>query len=319
MKAYYRDRLRGYRLGRQARAFLASDWPERFSFYLSGNTDTNRVKSEVSRRLRLHRIAESYALMKQAEVAVFRDEKPHIFAPAPACGLQVSVPAFYGSREIKEMGTETVKIRGSRMTGVLLTPSEIFVIYNGGSGMMRWDHRAEQRTQVLLKIIICNQRLPFQYAGAGVSGILFGHGLEALSRILSERDSGSRCFFLLDGNYEHFYYLTNDERGELLLRLLCSPEKKAELDGILSQGLCERDSGLPVENDAVDEAGAPVLFAYLPDIPRIGRFCTALQLQERKGTVICFDFQKEVFARLCGGWAGLSTISFEKWKRRFFS
>lgn len=28
--------------------------------------------------------------------------------------------------------------------------------------------------------------------------------------------------FLLDGNYEHFYYLTNDHHGEVLLRLCCT-------------------------------------------------------------------------------------------------
>ena len=38
------------------------------------------------------------------------------------------------------------------------------------------------------------------------------------------------CFFLLDGNYEHFYYLTNDHHGEVLLRLLCCTEKTAALN-----------------------------------------------------------------------------------------
>mgnify|MGYP001107973252 CR=1 FL=1 len=54
------------------------------------------------------------------------------------------------------------------------------------------------------------------------------------------------------------------------------------------------------------------------DIPRINRFHTALQLQERTGTLICFDFQKEVLHRFCGGQAEFSTISFEKFERRFF-
>ena len=152
----------------------------------------------------------------------------------------------------------------------------------------------------------------------GVSGLLFGDGLEPFCSILTDGDSQTRCFFLLDGNYEHFYYLTNDHRGDVLLRLLCDMVRREELDRILIQGLCEREEGFTVENDAIDENGNPVLFGYFLDIPRINRFCTALQLQDRQGTIICFDFQKEALAHLCGGQVELSAISFEKCERRFF-
>ena len=159
----------------------------------------------------------------------------------------------------------------------------------------------------------------FRSHGDGsVSGVLFADGLGHFSHIFTEVDSRNRCFFLLDGNYEHFYYLTNDHHGDVLLRLLCDTGRKAELDSILMQGLCGRDEGLTVENDAMDENGNPVLFGYFLDIPRINRFCIALQLQGRRGTVICFDFQKEALAHLCGGQVELSAISFEKFERRFF-
>ena len=94
--------------------------------------------------------------------------------------------------------------------------------------------------------------------------------------------------------------------------------RRAELDRILMQGLCEGNARFTVENDAMDEAGCPVLFGYFLDIPRINRFCTALQIQDRKGTLICFDFQREVLERFCGGRVELSAISFEKFERRFF-
>ena len=101
-------------------------------------------------------------------------------------------------------------------------------------------------------------------------------------------------FFLLNGTYEHFYYLTNDHIGEVMLKLLCDPDGRGELDRILSQGLNAGESHGIIENDAVNENGDPVLFGYLLDIPRIHRFCNALQLQEKHGTLICFDFQKSL-------------------------
>ena len=179
---------------------------------------------------------------------------------------------------------------------------------------MKWDYRAEIKVQVFLKLLLCCERLPGQYARAEVSGLLLGNGLEHFYQILSAADTASRCFFLLDGNYEHFYYLTNDQYGDTLLKLLCSSEKITELNRMLMQGLSPKDTGLPIEHDALDGDGSPVLFGYFLDIPRINRFHTALRLQERTGTLVCFDFQREVLHRFCGDQVEFSTISFEKFE-----
>ena len=318
LRTYYRDKLRGYRLGRRAKSFLLAENPERFSFFLTGNGETHKLKSEFSRRLRLHRVAEIFVTMQNAGVRIFRDEKPEVFSSRGSPVQSLDIPAFYSSREIKEIGVEAVKIRGSRMAGALLAPSGIFATYNGDSYTMKWDYRAEIKVQVFLKLLLCCERLPAQYSRTEISGLLLGNGLEHFYQILSGADTGSRCFFLLDGNYEHFYYLTNDHYGDTLLKLLCSPEKITELDRMLMQGLSPKDTGLPIEHDALDVNGSPVLFGYFLDIPRINRFHTALQLQERTGTLVCFDFQKEVLHRFCGRQVEFSTISFEKFERRFF-
>lgn len=317
LRTYYRDRLRGYRLGRRAKQLLLQAQPERFSFFLTGNTDTNLLKSEVTRRLRLHRIAELYVRMQNAGAAIFRDEKPRLFAPDTE-EAWISRPVFYSSREVKELGLEAVKIRGSRMTGVLLTKAHVFLTYNSESSLAKWDYRAEQRAQALLNIVLCRRRFPTQYGQTQVQGILFGSDMEPLFQILSSADSGTRCFFLLDGNYEHFYYLTNDHYGEVLIRLLANPDQAAQLHNILSQGLCGNAAGFALEHDGISEDGEPVLFCHLPDIPRIHRFYAALQLQERTGTVICFDFQAECFRRCLGPNVTLQTIDFAKFERRFF-
>ena len=319
LRVYYRDKLRGYRLGRRAKAILLSDNPERFSFYLTGNVDTNLIKSEITRRMRLHRIAEVYVAMQNAGVAIFRDEKPKVFSTDKLVCGSLERAAFYSSREVKELGIETVKIKGSRMTGVLLAPDRVFLTYNGGAYMAKWDYRAEQRAKALMQIVLCGERSGLGYVPNGICGLLFGDNLEPFYQILSSADSRTRCFFLLNGTYEHFYYLTNDHIGEVMLKLLCDPDRRGELDRILSQDLNAEEPHGIIENDAVDENGDPVLFGYLLDIPRINRFCNALQLQERHGTLICFDIQREILERCYGGLVTFETISFEKFERRFYT
>lgn len=318
LRTFYRDKLRGYRLSRKAKSFLLEQNPNRFSFFLTGNSDTNVLKSEPARRLRLHRLAEVYVLMLNSGVQIYRDEKPGVYSPAGCSVRHLEHAAFYGSREIKELGVETVKIRGSRMMGTLLAPSGIYVTYNGAQNFSKWDYRAEQRAKALLNSILCHDRLSRQYRSGQLHGLLLHSNLHLLYELLSTADTGARCFFLLDGNYEHFYYLTNNRFGEVQVRLLCSPSLHSALDRILMQGLYPRKPGLPMEHDAIGKQGEPVLFSYLPDIPRLNRFYTALQLQERKGTVICFDYQKEVLSRCLDDWVQIQTISFEKFEGRFF-
>lgn len=78
LRIFSRQHLRGYRLGVRGKRLLLQQEPERFEFYLSGCSDTNAIKSEVSRRIRLHRIAQTYVTMLNAGALIYRDEtSPH--------------------------------------------------------------------------------------------------------------------------------------------------------------------------------------------------------------------------------------------------
>lgn len=102
------------------------------------------------------------------------------------------------------------------------------------------------------------------------------------------------------------------------LALLCDPGKTAELDRILLQGLTARQPGLAIEHDGISPDGSPVLFGYFCDLPRIARFNTSLELSERLGTLICFDFQAEVLRSYCGSQVRFQTIDFTKFEGRLF-
>ena len=268
LRTYYRDKLRGYRLGPRAKATLLESRPDRFASYLTGDTDTNRLKCEIDRRLRLHRLAETYVTMDNAGVCVYRDEKPAIFAPDGYAGGRIVYPAFFSSREVKEMGIDTTKIRSSRSTGILLAPSGIFVTYNSSSALMKWRYKSEMRVKALIWSVICQQRLAPQFRHEDVHGLILGNSMDLAYQILTSTGGRKHDFFMLDGSYEHFLYLTNNHQGEVILALLCDPVKTAELDRILLQGLTARQPGLAIEHDGVSPDGSPVLFGYFCDLPR---------------------------------------------------
>ena len=231
LRTYYRDKLRGYRLGPRAKATLLESRPDRFASYLTGDTDTNRLKCEIDRRLRLHRLAATYVTMDNAGVCVYRDEKPAIFAPEGYAGGRIVYPAFFSSREVKEMGIDTTKIRSSRSTGILLAPSGIFVTYNSSSALMKWRYKSEMRVKALIWSVICQQRLSPQFRHEDVHGLILGNSMDLAYQILTSTGGRKHDFFMLDGSYEHFLYLTNNHQGEVILgkRPVLTPDEVLRL------------------------------------------------------------------------------------------
>jgi hypothetical protein len=322
LHTYYHDKLRGHRLTAKAKELLLAANPARFAFFLTGNSETNTLKSEITRRLRLHRIAETYITMYNAAVHIFRDEKPDVFCPSDIFATplsEISTPAFYNSREIKEIGFGSTVIRGARMVGVLLAETSAYVVYNTGSSLMKWGYKPEMRAKALLTALLCRERLSGQYTPDNIHALMLGDNMETAYQLMTSTGGVKRCYFVLDGSYDNFLFLTNDHAGETVLRLLCDDTLAAELNCILSGNFNPHAPGLPIEHDALDENVCPVLFGWTFNMPRIIRFDTALRLQGRTGTLICFDFQADVLRRYCSENVSFQTIDLNKLERRFFS
>lgn len=315
LRIFSRHHLRGYRLGVRGKRLLLQQEPERFAFYLSGCSDTNAIKSEVSRRVRLHRIAQTYVTMLNAGAMIYRDEKPPIFSPAASGSIRIEQPCFYDSREMKEAELEMLKIRGSRMAGALFTSSRVFAVYNSMGFLPVFEPQVEQRAKVMLEQI-CRTKISFNLKA---SGLLLSDSMDILRILLEHSRTRKLDHFLLNDGYEHFYFLTNDSYGEALLQLLCHPEIIAQVNAALLQEFQSPSPNSRLECDAVDDSGSPVLFCYLPDIPRLYRFVSALDLLNITGILVCFDFQADALRPLCGDNIELQIIDFQKFKMRFLS
>ena len=106
---------------------------------------------------------------------------------------------------MKELGVQAVKIRGSRSTGVLLANGVVFVIYNSGPFVMKWEYKAEMRFKALLQTELCQHRLATQYQNSSLAAIVFGQDMERMPPFMVS-GGGQRDYFVLDGNYQHFIF-----------------------------------------------------------------------------------------------------------------
>ena len=318
VRTFYRDGLRGLRLTAAAKKLLLERQPEQFQPYLTGCSDTNRLKSEAPRRRRLHRMAEVLVTMRNADVSVLPWEKPDVFTPMPPDDtLNIDRPAYYSSREVKELGEQAIKVRNSRSTGVLLTDSDIFIVYNTGPGQMKWEYKAEMRFKALLEMELCQSRLKSQFMHTTQAAIVFAADMNQMAPLMGVGGDKRHNYFVLDGGFEHFYCLPCDHHGEVTLQLLCCPEEKTVLDDILGEGYGPARTGWLTENDAMD-GETPVLFGCTFDAPRIKRFCTGLEKLGLTGVLYCFDFQEDAMRQLCGSGVDIRCIDFDAYERSVF-
>lgn len=316
LRTFNRDRLKGYRLTGKAKEKLLRDKPERFSFYLTGSIETNAVKTELSRRLRIHRLSEVYLTALNSGIEIFRDRKPPIFTGNKG-PYRIEIPVYYGSREIKEAYQESMTARGSRMAGTLLTPDTVFMVYHTGASLFKWNSKWELRARAMLSQMF-RIRLPGQYSYASINALIFGDSMNPAVEIMEGAGTGSLKCRILNSGFEHFHFVTLDHAGEVLLRLLSLREKRMRLNDILSADLTPCDTNLNgVECDGADPYGRPVLIAYTFDMPMICRFAVSLIRQGKEGVIICFDYQADVIQRLFHGYVQIQAISLDKLETKF--
>jgi len=369
IKTVYKNGVRGYRLASRGKKRLLRGNMERFQSYLMGDVETNRVRTEHTRRLRLHSMAEVYTIMYNAGVEIFQDLKPKLYGNgnqealplvdeipsqtnignlnnnttpttvnpsngnpiiqhAPASShtpkpqplpTHITAPHFYSSREQKPKETKSNSIRGSRASGTLLTPNQVLAVYNTGSTLIKWPD-TEQRYKLELRDDLCWGKFRQQYRTTEVGGILMGTNMEILQRYLETKPKGRQhapLHFLIN-SYSPLYYITNDKHGVAQLKLLCTPQAHNALHQMMGMGYLPQNPKSDIEHDAMTKDGNPVLFCCLIDIPRLIRFQNGLSMSGRSGSVICFDFQKEVIGGYLGDRVELKVVNFEKFRQKFF-
>lgn len=324
LKTHYKDQLRGYRLTAAGKKFLLSINPERFSFYLTGSCDTNQPRSDYPRRLRLQQASICYVLFLNAGIQIFRDKKPPLFQEHIREPCSIVPPVFYHSREIKELGAETVKINNSRCIGILLAAKCIYTVFYTGDSLMKWEYRTELKVKALLAyhasqgILSKGKLAPCYHQDTPIRALMIGKGMDTALKLLTSTGGFQKSYFYLDTSFDYFHYVPDSKEGEVLLKLLCSPQLMTELRGLLLSDLQPPSTDFGLEHDAVSD-DLPVLLAYDFDLLRLSHYHTALSLHSLYGNLICFDFQKEVLQHYFKDSVTITTIDLEKFERRFLS
>jgi hypothetical protein len=313
IRPYSKDKAKGYRMTVRGKRQFCMEAPERYASALQGGAHTNHLPSELPRRLRLHRISETLAMMLASGVLLFADEKANLFLSGISEIGPVPLPAFYLSKEIYALGDLSIKTQNARMTGVLLADTGYFLIYNTGSGVMRWTPASEEKMKYMLSEYFQHQLRWNKYTGQKADAIVLGENMELAEKLLTCHGGPHHLYFDLDHcTFAHFHFIPSTPDGSILLRLLVDAHARALLIEELLGAYLPKTLGQNFEYDATADANTPVLFAWDFDMARLQNFYEGIVHRNLKGIVMAFGFQVETLEHYFGDAAIIRPMSLSR-------
>ena len=255
--------------------------------------------------------------MLNAGVPLFHDEKAPIFEPSLSAAVpKPSGAVFYCPTEVKDIGLEAAKIRSSRVAGILFDDERIYLTYNTGGAVMKWEAQAELRLRSLAEARFCRSPGQAWYTSENVIGLMLGDSMDTGLQLLDSRGGYKRSSYRPDAGFSRFWFCPNTPEGERQLRILISPVY-AQLRQLLVSDLQTGTPAVSIEHDGLDAEGRPVLLALDFDLPRLWRFRSALELFSYTSRIYCFDFQAPVLQVYMSGLADIQSVSLEKVVKEF--
>ena len=263
------------RIHRSAFPLLCHLYPGALQTYLTV-TRQHRFAGGPEHVGRNHRIAESAAMCMMAGIEI----RPPLIAPLTAAPTQQCMEAssFYLARFLKQDLTGLNKTIFTRVTGMLLGPTQSYALYNARQSKMKWNGMGEFKALQILRDV--------SYAMTGQasdSAVLFGVSPDSLMLTDTQR---------FDSIYPNIHFVPLDRNGVVLLRLLCLPHAKERLQSLLFPPEMRR-TDTHIDCDA--QTGTRYILSYLDgNIARLLRFKQAALFYGSQWNyeVLCYPWQQ---------------------------
>lgn len=259
------------------------------------------MKTEIEKRLRLHRMSKVWVFLWKTGIPIFRSQKPELFCSDSENGRGQA--AYYGSLEFKGL---TDAIKGSRACGIMLSGESGYIIYHTLAQKMRWAKKMERSMRSFVE-------RECMKAGAlkRIDAVIMGDTIEFLVELL-ESDGGIKGnLFQVDDIYENYYYIPTIESAKIQVKLLTDKEKQIGLYRFLC-GILEQPGTREYQVSAgTDQTGNPVYFCYELELRHLLRVKQELGWK-KQGTILCFSYQKSILEYYFGKEVSYREILTEK-------
>ncbi len=221
------DGIKCLRLTTKCKNYLKQNYPERFSDCFIGASSTNKIRNDIHRRTRYHRLGKILVLLYLADVKIFADEKSlakNTLGFTRADGADFAdysadkkTAEFYTSAELKAEGL-FMNARTSRALGIIYSHPDVYIIYNIADGIFKWENKTEESFFYRAKQTFLWEMLKNHYQSPKL--IFAGNNMNTVKYILEAKNTGIKKIFGGKSNYDEIFFMDTSTDGEKQLKYL---------------------------------------------------------------------------------------------------
>lgn len=296
---------------------LPDGYYETYVMYMAEDGRNARKKDKM-RAGRAIGNANTSFMMQAAGIKRRIDEKPRLIEDGKLIG---GIKAYYTARELKWYTGFTPdvsvskegekKVLNSRVNGLAITPGGVYPSYYIGANIEEWKKGAEIKMKVHLENMLGKKfEIPRRLTGP----LLLTTAYERLGKLLGETEIQSGSIMQLAGMYDSVYVLPYTKEGRKMLSIMSIADWKKKLYLTYGKNYTkDHIESYSVKCDGYSPDNDTLLCMFMDcDVKKLDIFTSyakAVQNKE-KFTVMCFDWQKEVAIRTCGGACRILTTKF---------
>lgn len=293
---------KGYILRARGKRYMLQNYEADVGYFLQGAIETNHIKTEVEKRIRLHRMSKAWVFHWRMGIPIFQSEKPKLFGGHMG-EREGETMAYYGSLEFKG-GVDAIK--GSRACGILITGESVYIVYHTLSQRMKWAKKMERsmrswtEKQNMRNGHICT-----------ADAIIIGDTMDFMNELLRSDGGVRKNLFQVDDVYERYYYLPMSECAVVQMRLLTNQAGGKALQRFLGGILSKIENREYAVHAGTDERGCPVYFCYELELHHLIRVKQDIGWKQQ-GSILCLDYQREALGKFFGEEVSYIEIASEK-------
>ncbi len=301
--------IHSLRLTEAGEEYLATHDPQAYTYILGNRSNRRRLDGSATKLARRHAITTGFFMARKAGAEVLPDCKPPLIGAGKSATYeyQAGDPIYYTIGEIRAAlkGDETLpEPKASRMLGVIVRGVQLYVLYYTGHTRMRWYANGEWNSVAAVQAMLNRSGFSCRV----ISQVIIGSNMSVAVKLMHRDRTAKSRYFVLDGEYNNCYFITDDRLGERLLSTIINPREQVRIRQNALAGYIS-PSQPTKEYDAVTEDGQrPILFNYQCDLLAIGNMASHVTGFTQPLIMICYDYQAPYLQQMTGAFVEVRSI-----------
>ena len=293
--------IRSMRITDEGLAYIAEREPDCMPLLIANQSKYDYAHTYPERVARMHAVATGMVMAENAGAFIRPQDKPSLLNRGVSyCKPDRTTAYYYSVREIREAiqdyNTESVA-KTSRILGAIVRGDACYCLYYTGYSRIYWRQTEEQNSMSAATTVLNAAGFPC----TSVYQVLIGTTFRVAESIASHKINGRSRYFTISDKYGKCHFLSNDENGDALFRLILDSRASAQFEHAVMF-----DHYLPPEYptrsyDAVTPDGRrPVILAYQYDLIALLNMDKAPPGFDERPIVLCLDYQVESIQKIVG-------------------